>query len=434
MKRTITLTLWICVLLLGVNLKGMAETTLSAGDIAIIRMNEDSPSDGFSFVTLVEITSGTIIYFTEEGWAGSSWNGNTESHLKYTATTTLNPGTVIHIDETSTADVFSIIGGGSLSFAWGTTGFNLSGGDQIIAYQTAETSKPLTPIFIAGLTMNDGNSVNEPNDSQTGWTSASAYTVSGVNVSRLPNGLTNGTHCISVFPDYNVLTEKDNARYNCILISGTKDDLLKAINNNNNWTYDDAINYPTSSVCSFSVISVVAPTATTDAANSLTSSGATMNGTVNANNAATSVTFEYGLTTAYGSSVTALESPVNGTSAVAVSYVLGGLAANTTYHYRVVATNSGGTTYGDDVTFATSEVTGMDYATNEPLVLYPNPTQDGFYVNAGEAACELTICNLSGQVVYRQSVSKGSFVAMASFASGVYLVKFNDKIKKLIKN
>lgn len=178
----------------------------------------------------------------------------------------------------------------------------------------------------------------------------------------------------------------------------------------------------------------LSPTVTTDAANSLTSSGATMNGTVNANNAATSVTFEYGLTAAYGSSVTALESPVNGTSAVAVSYVLGGLAANTTYHYRVVATNSGGTTYGDDVTFATSEVTGMDYATNEELVLYPNPMQDGFYVNAGETACELTICTLSGQVVYRQSVCKGSFVAMASFASGVYLVKLNDKIQKLIKN
>ncbi|RPH32608.1 MAG: hypothetical protein EHM93_08365, partial [Bacteroidales bacterium] len=45
----------------------------------------------------------------------------------------------------------------------------------------------------------------------------------------------------------------------------------------------------------------VAPTVTTDAAGSVTSTGATLNGTVNANNASTTVTFEYGLTTGYGS-------------------------------------------------------------------------------------------------------------------------------------
>ena len=237
-----------------------AQTTLSVGDIAIVRMNEDSPSDGFSFVTLVPISAGTIIYFAEEGWLGApSWNVNSESHLKYTAPAGgLSAGNVVHVDETTTADVFSITGaGGTITFAWGTSNFNLSSGDQILVYQTSEASKPASPTFIAGLTMNDGNSVTEPNDPATGWTSAGATNETGVSVSRLPSGLVNGSTCISVFPDYLVLAEKDNARYNCTSTSGTKSQLLAAINNHDNWLYDDAANYATSSVCSFTVSSAV---------------------------------------------------------------------------------------------------------------------------------------------------------------------------------
>jgi hypothetical protein len=63
---TLILTL---VLLLGSVITSRAQTTLTAGDIAIVRMNEDSPSDGFSFVT---IDAGTVIYFTEEGWYGNA--------------------------------------------------------------------------------------------------------------------------------------------------------------------------------------------------------------------------------------------------------------------------------------------------------------------------------------------------------------------------
>jgi hypothetical protein len=98
---------------------------------------------------------------------------------------------------------------------------------------------------------------------------------------------------------------------------------------------------------------VAAPTVTTNAANSITSTGATLNGSINANNASTTVTFEYGLTTSYGTSVTADQSPVTGTSATAVSYALSGLTPNTTYHYRVVGVNGGGTTNGDDLSFTT---------------------------------------------------------------------------------
>jgi hypothetical protein len=96
-----------------------------------------------------------------------------------------------------------------------------------------------------------------------------------------------------------------------------------------------------------------APTATTGAASGVSTTGATLKGTVNAKNDSTTVTFEYGLDTNYGSTVTAAQSPVTGTNNTAVSKVLTGLTSNTTYHYRVKAQNSFGTTYGADRTFFT---------------------------------------------------------------------------------
>ena len=96
-----------------------------------------------------------------------------------------------------------------------------------------------------------------------------------------------------------------------------------------------------------------APTATTGSATSISSSSAVLNGTVNPNGASTSVVFHYGLTTGYGSTATASQSPLSGTSAQAVSATVSGLTEERTYHYRVAATNSARTTYGSDRTFAT---------------------------------------------------------------------------------
>ncbi len=111
------------------------------------------------------------------------------------------------------------------------------------------------------------------------------------------------------------------------------------------------------SVCymTYQATTPTAPTATTVSASGVSVSGATLNGTVNNNNAAsTTVTFEYGLTTSYGSTATASPSSVTGSTSTSVSASLTGLAANTLYHYRVKAVNSVGTTYGSDLTFTTS--------------------------------------------------------------------------------
>ncbi|NBS14973.1 MAG: hypothetical protein EBT57_09270, partial [Verrucomicrobia bacterium] len=80
---------------------------------------------------------------------------------------------------------------------------------------------------------------------------------------------------------------------------------------------------------------------------------ATLNTTVTANGAATSVWFEYGTSDTFGAA-TATQNIGSGSSPVAVSASLSGLQAGTTYYFRAVASNSQGTTMGTTLTFTTS--------------------------------------------------------------------------------
>ena len=95
------------------------------------------------------------------------------------------------------------------------------------------------------------------------------------------------------------------------------------------------------------------PTVTTLSATNLTVTSVTLNGSVNANYLSTVVTFEYGTTTSYGSTISATQSPVTGNTNASVSADISGLTTGTIYHYRIKAVNSLGTTYGSDLTFTT---------------------------------------------------------------------------------
>lgn len=98
-----------------------------------------------------------------------------------------------------------------------------------------------------------------------------------------------------------------------------------------------------------------APVATTNAASGITASAATLNGSVNPEGASTTYQFEYGTTTAYGSFAPASPASAgSGTSAVSESAALSGLAAGTTYHYRIDAANAAGTAHGSDQAFTTT--------------------------------------------------------------------------------
>ena len=132
------------------------------------------------------------------------------------------------------------------------------------------------------------------------------------------------------------------------------------------------------------------PSATTNAATGIISRGATLNGTVSSNGASTTVTFEYGLTTSYGTTIAATQSPlVAGASNSAVSADLTGLDCGTLYHFRVKAVNSEGTSYGSDLSFSTAECGGCSFgdiftddfnrANGDPGTIWATSTNSGSF-------------------------------------------------------
>jgi hypothetical protein len=149
----------------------------------------------------------------------------------------------------------------------------------------------------------------------------------------------------------------------------------------------------------------VKPSIDAQEAADVTSGTADLTARIDPNGADTTYRFEYGTTSAYGASVPVPDGDAGaGRSDVPVSGVLSGLSANTTYHWRVLATNAAGTTSSVDHTFVydtsggglpdgreyelvtpahkNGAVIGSVTASIEPLV-----GEDGSHVIAGTVQC-----------------------------------------------
>jgi uncharacterized protein len=128
-----------------------AQTSLGAGDIAYlgIKTNGSGGSpDSYTFVTFKDLTAGTRIYFTDNGWTGSGFRGSTAADyngnegvevFEVKAGQTIPAGTVINSDPLGTASLaytFQSVGGsGSL----GTTVPSFANdGEQIYAFTSTE--------------------------------------------------------------------------------------------------------------------------------------------------------------------------------------------------------------------------------------------------------------------------------------------------------
>jgi hypothetical protein len=88
------------------------------------------------------------------------------------------------------------------------------------------------------------------------------------------------------------------------------------------------------------------------AAREVTDTTAVLTGQIDANRSHTTYVFEYGPDTNYGNATT-VDSAGSGASAVPVSKVVSGLLPNTTYHFRLVATNPAGVDESPDGSFTT---------------------------------------------------------------------------------
>ena len=94
------------------------------------------------------------------------------------------------------------------------------------------------------------------------------------------------------------------------------------------------------------------PVVSTGSASGVQQSQAQLNGNVNPEGLGTYYHFVYGTTTSYGLSTTEGYAGA-GTSGVPVGVTATGLEPGTTYHYRIVASSSAGTSEGEDETFTT---------------------------------------------------------------------------------
>lgn len=127
---------------------------------------------------------------------------------------------------------------------------------------------------------------------------------------------------------------------------------------------------------------VVSPTVNTLSSTNITQTTVTLNGKVNANGFTTTlVKFEYGVNS-YDNSVTL--NNISGNTLTDVSTNISGLTSNTTYHYRLVATNEGGTTTSDDMTFTTKSYNIGDELYGGIIFKLPNtnvyPNEPGLIV------------------------------------------------------
>jgi hypothetical protein len=100
------------------------------------------------------------------------------------------------------------------------------------------------------------------------------------------------------------------------------------------------------------------------------SEGFTLHGSVDPNGAETTYFFEFGITEAYGQSFPSTPAAIgSGSTPVNVSQLVKGLPPGVPYHYRVVAHNTGGTSFGEDKFFITPAASEAS-----PVVTKPSPT------------------------------------------------------------
>lgn len=152
------------------------------------------------------------------------------------------------------------------------------------------------------------------------------------------------------------------------------------------------------------------PFVTTVAASPVTSSSATLNGTVNPSTGSVSTFFDYGYDASYGNTVTAIPQQISGTGTYPFSALVPGLTANVTYHFRARTISlSGQTCYGADMTFTTvCQAAGAAGAISGPTVVYP-----------GQSGVTYSVASIANATGYAWSVPTGVNITAGSNTSSI---------------
>ena len=226
-------------------------TNFLPGDLAIIAVNTNHLTNGeeFTFVSFKDITVGTAIDFTDNGWQqenSDSW-GTTEGTMRLTriSGSTLVAGTSVTVimnsgngDDEPDFDV-NVAGTDELGTNWSIsllnntegTGFNLNSEDEIWMMQGGSWIE------------NDITSSDPVNDDDEytgyvlyGWTA----TGWGVGTSTKKSDLYPGCECFNT--NVSGLSNQDKVKYTGLMTDATKLEWIMRFNDETNWTgyVDDA--------------------------------------------------------------------------------------------------------------------------------------------------------------------------------------------------
>lgn len=144
---------------------------LEPGDLMFVGWDADN--EDIAFVTTVALEPGEVIYFTDDEWDGTSFNGN-EQLFEWTVPAGGIPiGTVVTIDMDPGADTVTFDSGGTVDYIQG--GFQIATQNEMFwAFQGTRVGNDVTPTNFIGVIANeaDGNFNQTPNLSGTGLTTS----------------------------------------------------------------------------------------------------------------------------------------------------------------------------------------------------------------------------------------------------------------------
>lgn len=219
-----------------------AQTTLTAGDIAIVGYKSVNTNQGaIAFILLKDIDAGTIIDISNRSWlddqTGFTGAYGVDDVYTWTATNAIPAGTILTLGTGEsvtrvTASASSVVGTVTrqVAVSGATTGFNLlsnnaSNGDSVLFFQHSGTFAEPT----------DGASTGWITGIKTGidWSEVKANTANAF--CAKPTALT-GANLTITFPYIaSPVSTMQNGVYNGPLL-GSASDLRASINNPANWT------------------------------------------------------------------------------------------------------------------------------------------------------------------------------------------------------
>jgi hypothetical protein len=412
--------------LVTISLNIHAQTTLAAGDMAVIGSKTSGDGNGgrdcAKLITFVPLDCDTKFILTDNNWrnTGAWYCDGDEFAVEITITSPVEAGSIFKIDVDNAGDAMTVSTGSAtkvgLGNPWGTNyGFN-SGGDNCFILQGTRAA----PTFIFGF-RNSG-------------TFASGGDCSSKNHTTLPPGLTLGTTAIE-----NV--NNNRPYYNCAVSSGTKSELLAAICNTSNWAN------AASSNAGFTNFMSCSPTVT-DGGGVYTACGVFLSNVdfilkSSCKNNENELQW-YTLNESSNFKQLTLESATSEENFEEIYTLNTSIESNKVYSYK--HSNAKKATYYrlryiDDNGFTKySDVVAASCKSSSEFSIYPNPAKNSVnvtisYLEKGSDA-SLIVYNMLGEIVYLTTINSPQQVIINSerFSSGIYyLVLSTEKDKQTQK-